>query len=100
MRLPSDLNPIESEKNLTLGIGHRRRKRGQLIALMWAGLVLLNYPLLSLFGEPQLFLGIPVLYWYLFGIWFGFILLVGFTLESHLPPEENRSALDDLEEED
>jgi hypothetical protein len=60
----------------------------------------MNYPLLSLFGEAQLFLGIPILFWYLFSVWFAFILLVGRILETHLPANKQRLAFDDLEEED
>lgn len=92
--------PLDIDHPLTIGIGPRRRKRAQLIALTVLGLLALNYPLLSLFGEAWLFLGIPILYWYLFSVWFVFILLVGHILETHLPPDDSRLALDDLDDED
>jgi hypothetical protein len=48
---------------------------GQRLAAIFAmGCVLLNYPILSLFGRPVDVAGIPLLYIYVFAAW---ILLVG-----------------------
>ena len=45
------------------------RSNDRFIALVVIGVLALNYPLLSLFSEATLFLGIPILYFYLFLIW-------------------------------
>jgi hypothetical protein len=51
-----------------------RNKR--LIALFLLGYILLNNPILSLFNRPQLALGIPLLFFYIFGVWILLIALV------------------------
>jgi hypothetical protein len=33
------------------------------------GLLLVNFPVLAIFHQAQTFVGIPVLYLYLFGVW-------------------------------
>jgi hypothetical protein len=48
----------------------------RLVGLFLLGLVLLNFPILCLFNRPELALGIPVLYLYLFGVWSLIILLI------------------------
>ena len=48
---------------------HDPRKNGRLIALFLVGLVLFNYPILSLFNRPLDVFGIPVLYLYIFFAW-------------------------------
>ncbi len=45
----------------------------RLVAVFLAGVVLLNYPLLSLFDQPTSWLSIPGLYVYLFVVWTGLI---------------------------
>lgn len=45
----------------------------RLVAVFLAGVVLLNYPLLSLFDQPTSWLAIPGLYVYLFVVWAGLI---------------------------
>lgn len=102
MSTPSELpEHVDPDQHLTIGSDPRRRKKAQLITLAVLGLLAFNYPLLSLFGEAQLFLSIPILYWYLFSVWFVFILLVGRILETHLPADKQRQlAFDDTEEED
>jgi hypothetical protein len=52
-----------------------QRTRERLIALVIVAALVLNYPLLSLFGSEGLWLGIPVLYLYLFATWLLFIVL-------------------------
>ena len=47
---------------------HGRRSE-RLVALAFLGLLLFNYPLLSLFSTEGTVLGIPVLYAYLFTSW-------------------------------
>ena len=48
----------------------------RLIVLFLMGVLLLNYPILSLFSLPTRVLGVPLLYLYLFGAWG---LLIGLT---------------------
>lgn len=52
------------------------RKSERLVALALLGLLLFNYPLLSLFSGGGQVLGIPVLYAYLFAAWATVIALV------------------------
>ena len=47
------------------------------VALFVLGLVAFSPPVLSIFSHPGFLLGIPVLYFYLFCVWAGIILLVG-----------------------
>jgi hypothetical protein len=46
-----------------------KRRGERLVGLLVAGVLLLNYPLLSLFSAVRLVCGIPVLYLYLFSVW-------------------------------
>jgi hypothetical protein len=46
----------------------------RLAAIFMMGCILLNYPILSLFGGPREIAGIPLLYAYTFGAW---TLLIG-----------------------
>ncbi|MBK6295270.1 MAG: hypothetical protein IPF55_14065 [Rhodoferax sp.] len=48
----------------------------RLVAIVLLGCVLFNYPVLSLFSKPAMWLGIPLLYLYIFAIW---ALLIGLT---------------------
>lgn len=48
----------------------------RLVAIVLLGCVLFNYPVLSLFSKPGTWLGIPLLYLYIFAIW---ALLIGLT---------------------
>ncbi len=51
------------------------RQKERLVALVMLGVMLFNQPLLGLFDRLQLWLGIPLLYMYLFTAWGAFILL-------------------------
>lgn len=53
----------------------KKSRESLLIIVIFAALGL-NYPWLSIVSKQQLILGIPVLYFYLFGLWFLFIVLV------------------------
>ncbi len=59
------------------------RRVERLIALAAAGLLAFNYPLLFLFSVPAQWLGVPVLYLYLFTVWAVFIGLAAWALETH-----------------
>jgi hypothetical protein len=47
----------------------------RLVALFLLGLLLFNYPLLTLFNTPRIVLGVPLLYLYLFVAWAAVILV-------------------------
>jgi len=59
-----------------------------MIALFLAGLVLFNFPILSLFNIDWLFLGIPILYIYIFLAWC--LIIVAMVMIS-LPPRDKDS---------
>lgn len=63
-----------------------KRQHERLVAVFIIGVILLNYPLLSLFSKVQLLFGVPVLYLYLFMVWFIFIGCVAVTLEKIKSP--------------
>ena len=44
-------------------------KAQRLIALCMLGFLLFNYPILALFNQATLFLGIPLIYAYIFAAW-------------------------------
>lgn len=61
---------------------NRRFLKGQrLIAAFVLGALLFSYPILSLFNRPQLILGAPTLYVYLFVVWAALIALYAFIVE-------------------
>ena len=46
------------------------RRRGQrLVALFALGVLLFNYPMLALFDQPGMVLGVPTVFAYLFSAW-------------------------------
>jgi len=58
-----------------------KRKIQRLLALFAFGCLALNYPLLALFSKIALWYGIPVLYLYLFTVWFFFIIIIAIVTE-------------------
>lgn len=58
------------------------RTTQRLIALAALGALLLNYPILYLFGDHGLVGGIPVLYLYLLIAWGSLILITALVLEA------------------
>ena len=48
----------------------------RLVGLFLFGLLMFNFPLLSIFNRPVLVFGLPLLYLYLFGVWSMFIFLM------------------------
>jgi hypothetical protein len=56
-------------------------KTQRLVALCMLGALLFNYPILALFNRPVLFLGIPLVYAYIFAAWALLIALVGIVVE-------------------
>lgn len=63
------------------------RNQERLIVLFLLGVILLNYPLLHLFGAGSVWLGIPVLYLYLFICWLLFIVLLALLMETRRSSE-------------
>ncbi|HJV74909.1 MAG TPA: hypothetical protein VJ654_11855 [Noviherbaspirillum sp.] len=60
----------------------KQNVKGQrLVALFLLGNLLFNYPLLALFNRPDILLGIPVLYLYVFGAWVVLIALLAYVAE-------------------
>jgi hypothetical protein len=53
----------------------------KLVAVFLLGVVLFNYPILSLFNKAGSALGVPVLYVYIFLAWAGLIGLVAWIVE-------------------
>jgi len=61
----------------------RDEAKGQrLVALFILGCLLFNYPLLSLFNVPVDFLGVPLLYAFIFAAWAVLIALMALAVES------------------
>ena len=56
-------------------------KGQRLVGVFLLGCLLFNYPLLALFNVRATFLGVPVLYAYLFTAWALLIALVAFVVE-------------------
>jgi hypothetical protein len=73
-----------------------RKKIQRLLVLFIFGFLALNYPLLTLFSKRVFVFGIPLLYFYLFALWFLFILFIGLVVErkkmtkSSFPPLSSR----------
>jgi hypothetical protein len=60
----------------------RERRRGdRFLAIAVLGVVLLNYPLLSLFDRDGIVWGLPVLHLYVFGVWALLIALLAVVAE-------------------
>lgn len=53
----------------------------RLVAISLLGCVLLNYPILSLYGRPAVVAGVPLLYAYIFGAWILLIALMAWVIE-------------------
>jgi hypothetical protein len=56
-------------------------KGQRLVAVFLLGLLLLNYPLLTLFAGPGLLFGIPILYVYVFAVWALLLALMAIVVE-------------------
>ena len=61
----------------------QHERRGQrLVVLFIFGCLLFNYPVLSLFNVAAMFLGVPVLYAYIFAAWATLVALMALAAES------------------
>jgi len=70
----------------------------RLLGLLIGGLLLLNFPLLSIFSVGGFFCGIPVLYFYLFTIWALIIGVTAFVLRSRPSVAGKSSEIRDIRE--
>lgn len=65
------------------------RSSDRLLALVLGGVLALNYPLMSLFGDASLLFGVPILYLYLFVVWSAFIVLAALLMEGKTKKHQN-----------
>jgi len=70
-----------------------KKNARRLVGLFLLGVLIFNFPLLSLFNRPILILGIPALYLYLFAAWSLIILVM--LLLSRSKPDQQLSQRDD-----
>jgi len=68
---------------------HKRKE--YIIILFVAGVLALNYPLLSVFDQKLLPLGIPLLYLYIFIVWLTIIALMASIVKKLGSTGNNRS---------
>jgi len=61
-----------------------KRQKERLVALLIFGIIVMNYPVLSLFSRVMQWQHIPVLFLYIFFCWAVFIICVAFVIEK--PP--------------
>ena len=61
-------------------------KSRRLAIVFMLGVILFNYPVLSLFNVPRFLFGIPLLYFYLFGAWILLILLTVIISVTNIKP--------------
>lgn len=60
----------------------RRGLAGQrLVVVFLIGAMLYNYPVLSLFDRAALFLGVPVLFVYMFAVWAALVVIIAWISE-------------------
>jgi hypothetical protein len=57
-------------------------KGPRFVALCMLGILLFNYPILTLFNVPGALFGVPVLYVYLFIAWAALIAMMAYLAES------------------
>ena len=57
-------------------------KSAKLIILFLVAVMLLNYPLMSIFDRRQFQFGIPLIYCYLFGVWALLVLFIGLAVQN------------------
>lgn len=74
-------------------VARQSRSKEAALVIPFFGLFLLLPPLLSLFDGASTILGIPVLYVYVFGVWFGLV-IAGMWLARRLEAEEQDAIRD------
>jgi hypothetical protein len=63
-------------------MGNFEIKSQRFVALCMLGMLLFNYPILTVFNVSGTLFGVPVLYAYLFIVWAGLIALMALVAES------------------
>lgn len=74
-------------------VARQSRSKEAALVIPFFGLFLLLPPLLSLFDGASTIFGIPVLYIYVFGVWFGLV-IAGMWLARRLEAEEQDAIRD------
>lgn len=74
------------------------RRGERLLGLLIWGLMFLNFPLLSIFSVSAFFWGIPVLYIYLFSVWFLILAVTAFVMRGSSTLTEKSSDSQDIRE--
>jgi hypothetical protein len=78
----------------------RQQSKEYIVILFIVGIVAINYPMLELFDRPWMPFGVPLLYLYLYLVWFALIVLlvvvvqhseVGGPDQARPPPPEGAS---------
>ncbi len=67
-------------------MAEQKRINERLIALACLGVVALNYPFLGLFSKKLFFRGVPLLYLYVFSLWFLFIVMLALVMRKRRSP--------------
>lgn len=68
----------------------RQQSREYIVILFIVGVLALNYPMLELFNRPWMPFGVPVLYLYLYLVWFALIVLLIVVVEHSKIPEPDQ----------
>lgn len=68
----------------------RQQSREYIVILFIVGVLALNYPMLELFNRPWMPFGVPVLYLYLYLVWFALIVLLIVVVEHSKIPESDQ----------
>lgn len=55
-------------------------KVSKIISLAFLAIILLNFPIIGLFGKKIFLLGFPLLYLYIFVVWLGLIITLAIIL--------------------
>lgn len=75
-------------------MAEQKRLNERLIALTCMGIIALNYPFLALFSKKLFFWGVPLLYLYIFSLWFLFIMLLGLVMRKKgAPPSKPETGI-------
>ena len=61
-------------------MAEQKRIYERLIALVFFGFIVFNYPVLGLFSKKIFFCGVPLLYIYIFSLWGFFIMVLAFVM--------------------
>lgn len=67
-------------------MAEEKRINERLIGLVFLGIVVFNYPLLGLFSKNRFFYGVPLLYLYIFSLWFLFIIVLALIIRKRPSP--------------